>query len=169
MAHGLVVGDARERSRQCNSGGGKGGGKELLDDSEDRFAAREAHLEVDLGELELPVGALILIAETAGDLEVAIEAADHEDLLEDLRRLRQRVELARVDAAGNEKIAGALGRGLCEDGRLDFEESLRTEALADCARDFMTQPEVALHLDATQVDVAVFQADFFILDGFFRW
>ncbi len=40
-----------------------------------RLAAREAHLQVDLRELELAVGALILIAEAAGDLEVAIEAA----------------------------------------------------------------------------------------------
>ena len=88
LAHGVVVGDARERRGQGDAGGGKGGGAELLDDGEDGFAAREAHFQIDLGELELAVGAQVFVAEAAGDLEVAVEAGDHEDLLEDLRRLR---------------------------------------------------------------------------------
>ena len=55
----------------------------------------ERHLDVDLGELGLAVGAQVLVAEAARDLVVALDAADHEQLLEELRRLRQRVELAR--------------------------------------------------------------------------
>ncbi len=167
LAHGFVVGDARERRGQRDAGGGEGSGAELLDDAEDVLAAREAHFEIDLRELELAVGALIFVAEAAGDLEVAVEAGDHEDLLEDLRRLRQRVELAGMDAAGNKKIARAFGRGLGEDGRFDFEEALLREAFADGEGDFVAQPEVALHLGAAQVDVAIFEADFFVLDGFF--
>jgi hypothetical protein len=54
----------------------------------------ERHLDVELGELGLAVGARILVAEAARDLHVAADAADHQDLLEDLRRLRQRVERA---------------------------------------------------------------------------
>ena len=50
------------------------------------------HLQIDLGELRLAVGAQVLIAEAARDLEILVEAGDHQDLLEDLRRLRQRVE-----------------------------------------------------------------------------
>ncbi len=107
-AHGVVVGDAREGRGQGDAGGGEGGGHELLDDGEDGFPAREAHLQIDLGELKLAVGALVLVAEAAGDLEVAVEAGDHEDLLEDLRRLREGVELAGMDAAGDQKIARAL-------------------------------------------------------------
>ena len=52
----------------------------------------EGHLEVELRELGLAVGAQVLVAEAAGDLEVALEARDHQELLEQLRRLRQRVE-----------------------------------------------------------------------------
>ena len=128
----------------------------------------KAHLQIDLRELKLAVGAEVLVAEAAGDLEVAVEAGDHEDLLEDLRRLRQRVELAGMNAAGNEKIARALGRGLGEDGRFDFEKALLAEALADGEGDVVAQAEVALHLGAAQVDVAILEADFFVLDGFFR-
>ncbi len=79
---------------------------------EDVLAAREAHLQIDLREFELAVGALVFVAEAAGDLEVAVEAGDHQDLLEDLRRLRQRVKLAGMHAAGHQEIARALGRGL---------------------------------------------------------
>src|SRR2546430_8999844 len=45
-----------------------------------------------------------------GDLVVAVEPADHEHLLEELRRLRQCEELARLQADGNEEVARALRR-----------------------------------------------------------
>ena len=86
---------------------------------------RERDLDVDLRELGLPIGAQILVAEAADDLEVAIDARDHQDLLEDLRRLRQREELARMHAARHEIVARALGRRLGQDRRLDLEEALR--------------------------------------------
>ncbi len=44
----------------------------------------------------------------------------------------------------------------------------RAEALANGARDLVAQPEVALHLGAAQVDVAILEAHFFVLDRFFR-
>ena len=96
---------------RCDAGGGEGGGEEAFGDGEDGVLRGEGHLEVDLGELGLAVGAEVFVAEAAGDLEVAVEAGDHEDLLEDLRRLRQRVELAGVDAAGDEVVARAFGGG----------------------------------------------------------
>jgi hypothetical protein len=50
---------------------------------------------IDLGELGLAVGAQVLVAEAAHDLVVAVEAGNHQQLFEQLRRLRQGVELAR--------------------------------------------------------------------------
>ena len=85
----------------------------------------ERHLEVELGELGLAVGAQVLVAEAAGDLVVALVAGHHQQLLEELRRLRQRVEVARAHAAGDEEVARALGRGAREDRRLDLEEVVR--------------------------------------------
>ena len=58
----------------------------------------EGHLEVELGELGLAEAAQVLVAEAAGDLVVALVAAHHQQLLEQLRRLRQRVERARPHA-----------------------------------------------------------------------
>ena len=61
----------------------------------------ERHLHIELGKLGLAIGAQIFIAETLDDLEISVEPADHENLLEQLRRLRQRIEFAVVDATRN--------------------------------------------------------------------
>jgi hypothetical protein len=95
----------------------------LLEHLEHLLDGRERELEVDLRELELAVGALVLVAEAARDLEVAVEARDHQQLLHDLRRLRQRVERPGLQPARHEEVARALGRALGEDRRLDLEEA----------------------------------------------
>ena len=74
-------------------------------------------------ELELPVGAEILVAEAHRDLVVAVEPADHEQLLHELRRLRQRVEAARLEPQRDEEVARALGVPASEDRRLDVDEA----------------------------------------------
>ena len=59
----------------------------------------EAHLDIELVELAgRAVGAGVFVAVAGRNLEVAIEAGHHDDLLEHLRRLRQRVELTRMAA-----------------------------------------------------------------------
>ena len=84
---------------------------QALDEVEDLLLGRVAHLDVELGVLGLAVAALVLVPERPRDLEVPLEAGDHEELLELLRRLRQGVELAREEAARDEVVSGALGRG----------------------------------------------------------
>ena len=108
----------------------------------------EAHLDVDLGVLGLPVGAQILVAERPRDLVVALEAADHQQLLEQLRRLRQGVELARLQPAGHEEVAGALRRALGEDGRLDVDEALVAQVAAHRLDDLVAQQQVVEHARA---------------------
>lgn len=57
------------------------------------MARHEAHLEVDLGELGLPVLAPVLVAEASRELEVAVrDARGDEQLLGLLGRLREGVE-----------------------------------------------------------------------------
>src|SRR5690606_10584992 len=95
--------------------------------------------------LGLAVGAQILVAETAHDLEIAVVAADHEQLLEELRRLRQGVERALRDSARYQVVAGALGRRARQERRLDLEESLPAHGVADRLADLVPQDQVALH------------------------
>ncbi len=106
-------------------------------------------------------------------LEVAVEAANHQDLLEDLRRLRERVELAVMHAAGNEIIARALGRGAGEHGRFYFNEAHFVHDFANFEDNFVAQGEIAMRLGAAEVDVAIAQAGFFggvdfVFDGEWR-
>ena len=65
---------------------------DALDEGHHVLLRDEAHLDVELGELRAAVGARVLVAHAVGDLVVAVEAGDHQQLLELLRRLRQRVD-----------------------------------------------------------------------------
>jgi hypothetical protein len=87
-------------------------------------AGHERHLEVDLGELRLPVLARVLVAEAPGQLVVALEPADHEQLLEQLRRLRQRVPVAGAEPDRDDEIARALRRRPGQIGRLHVDEAV---------------------------------------------
>ena len=141
--------------------------KQPLDQLHHVLLLDEAHLHIELGELGLAVGAQILVAEAARDLEVLIVAGDHQQLLELLRRLRQRVELAGVDAAGHQVIARALGRGLDQDRRLDLQEAFAIEEIADELDHAVAQDQVLLHALAPQIEVAILQAQHLVLAALF--
>jgi hypothetical protein len=59
----------------------------VFDEAITASSSHEAHLEVELGELRLAVAAEVLVAEAARDLEVAVDAGHHQQLLELLRAL----------------------------------------------------------------------------------
>ncbi len=158
----LVIRHLRKWCLQIHVDGRERRLQESLDHAEDHLRPREADLQIDLRELRLAVGAQVFIPEAAHDLEVAVEAGDHQDLLEYLRRLRQRIELARVHPAGDEVIARAFGRRAGHERRFDFVEALRVQILADGDRDPVSQLDVVLHLRTPEVDVAMLQAHLFI-------
>ena len=70
--------------------------QQFLDQIENIVLLDEGHLHVELSELRLPVRPQILVTETPRDLVVAVVPRTHQDLLVDLRRLRQRVKTSRV-------------------------------------------------------------------------
>ena len=129
--------------------------QELLHEPEDVFLTHEAGFDIELRELGLTIRAQILVAEALDDLIVAIEAGHHQQLLHELRRLRQREEVTRLRAARYEIVARALGRRLRQDRRLDVDETVLVHELAQRARDRMAQPQIAQHRLAPQVEVAV--------------
>ena len=152
---------------QRDADSGESRGHESFDDGKDGFLLRERHLEVDLREFRLAIGAQVFVAEAADDLEILVHAGDHQDLLEELRRLRERVEIGRMHAAGNQIVARAFGRGAGEERRLDLVEALRGKVFAYRKRDFVANLEVVLHLRAAQVEIAVLEAHFFVGDCLF--
>jgi hypothetical protein len=129
----------------------------LLEHRADLGLVEERGLDVDLRELGLAVGAQVLVAEALGDLVVAIEPGDHQQLLEELGRLRQREEHAVVDAARHEVVARTFGRALGEHRRLDVDEAVGVEKAPHLHRHPVAQDHVALHRRPAQVEDAVRQ------------
>ncbi len=161
-AHRLGPGHARERRIEFDV-------DHFLEDRADHVLdeilhvalADEGELHVQLGEFQLAVGAQGLVAEAARDLVVAVEAGHHQDLLEQLRALRQGIELARVHARRHQEVARALRGGLGQDRGLDVLEAARVQVAAQGLHQLDAGALHALHFRAAQVQVAVLQAGVF--------
>ena len=132
--HGVGVGKTRERRCGHFPIGElvEETGKEFLDHRKDILLFDESHFEVELVEFSGgAVGAGVFVAEAGRDLEVAIEAGHHQQLLELLRCLRQCVKLAGIESARHEVIARALGRAAGENGRLELGKAHVRHAPSD--------------------------------------
>jgi hypothetical protein len=164
--HRLGVAHAVElRGHVVVAGFAPHGPEQPLGEGENVVAPDERRLNVDLRELRLPVGAQVFITEAAGDLEIAIEAAAHEQLLVDLRRLRQRIELARMHPTGHEVVTRPLRRGLREDGRFQLEIAVVGQIAPRQLQQPVPEHQVLLQLGATQIEIAMPQAQ--LLGGHF--
>jgi hypothetical protein len=85
----LTIGQARERQRLDRSVGCHAAADlddHRLGEGHHVLLVDEAHLEIQLRELRLPVATAVLVSKAARDLVVAVEATDHEQLLRALGR-----------------------------------------------------------------------------------
>ncbi len=134
-----------------------------LHDGKDIFLFDEAHFHVQLVEFAvMPVRSRVFIAEAGRDLEIAVESADHQELLELLRRLRQGVEFARVIPRRDEKIPRSFGRRVGENRGLDLDESAVLEIIPDMADETVLRFEHSLDLLAAQIEKSVRETHRFI-------
>src|SRR6185312_2392049 len=133
--------------------------RQPLHELHDLRLCQEGGLDVELRELGLPVGAQVLIPETAHDLVVPVEARHLQQLLEDLRRLRQGEELARVRAARHEIVACPLWGRLRQHRRLEIDEAVPIEKATNRACEPVPQPQTLIHHVATKVEVTVLETD----------
>src|SRR6185503_12009695 len=108
--HRLCISKARERQRQLDSNQLEDAGKQPFGNRVNLIERGKTHLDVELSKLGLPIRAQILVAKTSSDLKIFIQAGNHAQLFEQLRRLRQCKELSRLHARGNDVISRALGR-----------------------------------------------------------
>ena len=144
--------------------------RQALEGGQHVLLLHEGHLAIDLGELRLAVGPQVLVAEALHQLEVAVEAGHHQQLLEGLRALGQGVELARVHAARHHEVAGALRRALDQHRGLHLQEALAPQEVAHLQGHAVAQFEVPPHVRPAQVQVAVLHPQFLaavglLLDG----
>jgi hypothetical protein len=169
-AHGFLVGEAGERRFHVDADAFfEHGLDEALDEADDVVLLHERHLQVDLRELELAVGALVLVAETAGDLVILVEPGHHEELFEKLGRLRQGVETAVRHARRHQEVPRAFRRGLGEERRLKLQEPLLRQEIPRGRRDLVAQDQVLLQRRAAQVEITMPQADILVRRGKFRY
>ena len=129
---------------------------------QDGLLVDEGHLDVQLGKLRLAVSAQILIPEAAHNLEILLHAGQHENLLVNLRRLRQGIELARIQAARHQKVTGTLRSGLAEHRSLNLQKAVPVKVITHNLGNAMAQHEILLHLRAAQIKIAVLQAQHLI-------
>ena len=156
------VGDARKVLRHRLAAGEllEHAAHHRLDRGEDILLGDKAHFEIELIELAgRAVGARVLVAEAGRDLEIAVEAGDHDQLLELLRGLRQRIEFSRMQPRRHEKVARAFGRGGGEDRRLELEKSLLLHPPPERIDDGAALHDILVQVLATQVEEAVFEPD----------
>src|SRR5690606_33627874 len=86
-----------------------------------------------------------------------VEARDHRDLFQDLRRLRQREKLAGVNARRDDKVACPFRRRFQQYRRLDLKKAASVEVLADRPDRLRTHDDVLLKLRTAQVEIAVLE------------
>ena len=90
---------------------------------------------------------------------VAIDATHHKHLLEELRRLRKRVELTGVHSARHQIVPCAFRRTLGQNRRFHFKKAFRIQKSTDGLHNVMPEAQEPLHLRPPKIQVAVFQSD----------
>ena len=144
----------------------------LLHHTHDLLFIDKGHLHIDLGKFRLAIGSQILVTKTAHNLVVTVHARHHQQLLEELRRLRQGKKFAIVGAAGHQVVASTLGCGACQHRCFNIEKTPVIEKMTQMAGDCCAQLHAFLHLVAAQIDIAIAQTQIFtnmILVHLDRW
>ena len=156
-AHRLAVADPRDRGGHLVADQRPQRGENLLRDRDDVLGVDEAHLHVELGEFGLTVGAEVLVAVAAGDLVVPLHPGHHQQLLEQLRALRQGVERTRVQPRRHQEVARPFRCRAGDRRRLDLDEVVPRQHRAGGGIHLGAQPDCRSRAVAAQVEVAVFQ------------
>ena len=131
----------------------------LIDGHDLRFRGKR-HFHINLGKFRLAVRPEIFVTETFCDLVITVHARHHQQLLEQLWRLRQRKKLAFVGAARHQVIAGALRRGPGQDRGFNIQKSPLIEKVANNIGHPGAEPHIAEHFRPAQVQIAVLEPHF---------
>ena len=123
------------------------------------FFINERSLDVHLGKLGLTIGTQIFIAETLGNLVVAIYTRHHQQLFEQLRRLWQSEEGTFVGTARYQVVTGTFRGGTGQDRGFHIHESAAVQEVPDVTGHTGTEPQTVDHLRATQIYETVPQAN----------
>ncbi len=137
----------------------KNGRQNILQDLKHIVLAGKCHLHIELIKLSRrPVRTRILVAETRRDLEITVKPRSHQQLLELLGRLRQRVKFSRMVSRRHEIVARALRGGARQDRRRDLHEIMTDHRRTQICDDLAPEHDLCLYIRISQIQITVFQS-----------
>ncbi|CAB4576980.1 unannotated protein [freshwater metagenome] len=122
----------------------------------------EAGFGVELHEFELAIGTKVFVTQATSNLVVAIDTANHAQLLEQLGALRKCIERTRRQTAGDHEISCPFRRGRNEHWSFDFNETLIVHGPSQRGIDLGANTEIALHALGAKIDIAMSEAHHFV-------
>ena len=121
--------------------------------------------DIDLGKLRLTLCTKVFVAEALHDLVVTVKAGHHQQLLEQLWRLRQCVERALVHTAWHQIVTctfwGCTGQNRC----FDIQKAFVFQVVAYKAGGLAAHNQLFLHLRTTEIHITVTQTHIFAYVG----
>ena len=125
---------------------------------------------IDLCKFRLSVRTEILITEASCYLNVSVIPGTHQKLFVKLRRLRQSIEMSRMNSGRYQIISGSLRSTLSKHRSFNFHESLFCKKLSGKHHYFALQHNIFLNIRSSQIQITIFQSDLvFCLAVLFNW
>ncbi len=125
------------------------------------FLLDKRHLDIKLIEIGgRTVRPRVFITKTGRDLEITVKPRHHDQLLELLRRLRQRIEFPRMQPRRHQKIPRPLRAARGNDRRLKLVEPLFPHPVAHRAHHVGAQHHVAMQFLTPQIQKPIGQPGF---------
>src|SRR5450830_42437 len=156
--HGLRIRHHREFAQVNIQGGLENGRDHFLEHVTNILFTQKRGLNINLCEFGLTVSAQVFITKALGDLVITIETRHHQQLLEQLRALRQGKKVALMNSTGYQIVARALGGGLAQHRGFNVNKTVGIEKLAHLHGHAVAQHQIVLHIGAAQIQHPVRQA-----------
>src|SRR5690554_2169418 len=121
--------------------------------SDNIFHIYKSHLKIYLRKFRLSVCTQVFVTEAAGNLHVAVISGQHQQLLIELRRLRQSEKLPREDPTWNQIIARALRCASNQHRSFNLQETALIIIVACQLGDPVSKHHFALHVGSAQVKI----------------
>ena len=122
----------------------------------------KTHFGIELHELVLAICSQVFVTQASSNLVVPVDTSNHQQLLPQLRRLRQRIKRSRLFARRNQKFTGTLWSGWHQKWSLNLNKILGFHCATNCRVDLGSNAQVLLHPLAANIEIAELEANAFI-------
>ena len=133
-----------------------------LNQSVNVFPPDKRHLQIDLGKFRLPIRPQILIPKTSRYLKILFRTPHHQELLELLRRLGQRIKFSGVQPGRNQILPRPFRCAFKKNRRFNFPEAFLMQVVPDCQSGPMPCLQGLCHRRPTQIQIPVTQSQILI-------